>query len=150
MSLGQMCSEYADPLLLRDLVTYKCLSASWWVLHHKSDHRSWQTGQPLRLESCLVLSSVPGSMRVQSPVSHVWLFTNLWIVAHQPPLSTGFSRQEYWSGLPCPSPGDLPNPGMEPASLASSALAGKFFTTSPNGEALDKGCINLKGSENGL
>ena len=48
-------------------------------------------------------------------------------VAHQAPLSMGFSRQEYWSGLPCPSPEDLPNPEIEPASLA---LAGKFFTTS--------------------
>ena len=43
----------------------------------------------------------------------------LWTVAHQAPLSVGFSRQEYWSGLPCPPPGDIPNPGMEPASLMS-------------------------------
>ena len=42
----------------------------------------------------------------------------------------GFSRQEYWSGLPCPPPGDLPDPGIEPASLTSSALAGGFSTTS--------------------
>ena len=41
----------------------------------------------------------------------------------------GFSRQEYWSGLPCPSPGDFPNPGIEPVSLRSPALAGGFFTT---------------------
>ena len=47
----------------------------------------------------------------------------------QAPLSTGFSRQEYWSGLPCPSPGDLPDPGIKPASLTSPALAGGFFTT---------------------
>ena len=51
-----------------------------------------------------------------------------WTVAHQAPLSMGFSRQEYWSGLPCPPPGDLPNPGIEPASLMSPALAGRFFT----------------------
>ena len=44
-------------------------------------------------------------------------------VAHQAPLSKGFSRQEYWSGLPCPSPGDLSDPGMEPVSLRSPALA---------------------------
>ena len=49
-------------------------------------------------------------------------------VAHQSPLSIGFSRQEYWSGLPCPSPGDLPDPGMEPLSLMSPALAGGFLT----------------------
>ena len=48
---------------------------------------------------------------------------------HQAPLSIGFSRQEYWSGLPFPSPGDLPNPGMEPESLASLALAGGFFSS---------------------
>ena len=46
-------------------------------------------------------------------LSHVWLFATLWSVAHQAPLSKGFSRQEYWSGLQFPSPGDLPNPGIE-------------------------------------
>ena len=51
-------------------------------------------------------------------------------VARQAPLSMGFSRQGYWSGLPFPPPGDLPMPGMEPTSLLSPALAGKFFTTS--------------------
>ena len=45
----------------------------------------------------------------------------------------GFPRQEYWSGLPFPSPGDLPNPRIEPASLVSPALAGRFFTTVPPG-----------------
>ena len=54
-------------------------------------------------------------------------------VAHQAPLSVGLSRQEYWSGLPFPIPGDLPDPGVEPASLASPALAGRFFTTEPPG-----------------
>ena len=49
------------------------------------------------------------------------------------PLSMGFSRQEYWSRLPCPPPGDLPNPGIQPASLASPVLAGGFFTTSATG-----------------
>ena len=54
----------------------------------------------------------------------------LWTGAPQAPLSTGFSRQEDWSGLPCPLPGDLPNPGTEPASLESPAFAGRFFTAS--------------------
>ena len=71
-----------------------------------------------------------GSASVLSRFSHVWVFTTLWTVAHQAPLSMEFSRQEYWSGLPRPSPGDLPNPGTEPASLRSPALAGGFFTTS--------------------
>ena len=51
------------------------------------------------------------------------------------PLSIEFSRQEYWSGLPCPSPSDLSNPGVEPASLMSPVLAGRFFTTSATWEA---------------
>ena len=61
--------------------------------------------------------------------SRVRLFANPWTVARQDPLSMGFSRHEYWSGLPCPSPGDLPNPGTEPTSLEPPALAGGFFTT---------------------
>ena len=52
------------------------------------------------------------------------------------PLSMGFSRQEYWSGLLCPSPGDLLNPGIKPAFLMSLALAGGFFTTSATQKAL--------------
>ena len=54
----------------------------------------------------------------------------LWTVAHQAPLSMGFSRQEYWSRLLCPPPGDLPDPGIEPASLMPPALAGGYFTAS--------------------
>ena len=57
-----------------------------------------------------------------------------WTVACQAPLSMGFSRQEYWNGLPCPPPGDLPDPGIEPASHVSLALAGRFFTTSATWE----------------
>ena len=49
-------------------------------------------------------------------LSHVWFFATPWTVAHQAPPSRGFSRQEYWSGLPFPSPGDLPDPGIEPRS----------------------------------
>ena len=63
-----------------------------------------------------------------SPFSHVGLFVTLWTVARQAPLSMGFSRQEWWSGLPCPPPGHLPDPGIEPASLTSPALAGRLYT----------------------
>ena len=63
-------------------------------------------------------------------LSRVRLFATSWTVAYQAPLSMGFSRQELWSGLPFPSPGDLPIPGTEPSSLA---LAGGFFTTEPPG-----------------
>ena len=54
-----------------------------------------------------------------------------WTVAHQAPLSMGFFRQEYWSGLPFPPIGDLPHPVIEPMSPMSPALAGIFFTTEP-------------------
>ena len=57
-----------------------------------------------------------------------------WTVAHQAPLFMEFSRQEYWSGLPFPPPGDLPDPGIEPGSPVSPALAGRFFTTEPPGK----------------
>ena len=66
--------------------------------------------------------------------SQVQLFVTLWTAAHQAPLSMGFSRQEYWSGLPCPRPGDFSHPEIEPASPANLALAGWFFTTSTNWE----------------
>ena len=62
--------------------------------------------------------------------SCVQLSVTPWTIAHQAPLSMGFSRQEYWSGLPCPPPVDLPNPGIEPTSFMFLALAGGFFTTS--------------------
>ena len=62
-------------------------------------------------------------------LSPVWLFGTAWTVAHQAPLSMGFPRQEYWSGLLFPSAGDLPDPGIEPMTLRSPALASRFFTT---------------------
>ena len=64
-------------------------------------------------------------------ISCILLFATPWTVAHQAPLSMEFSRQEYWSGLPFPTPGDLPDPGIKPTSLESPVLAGGFFTTEP-------------------
>ena len=69
-----------------------------------------------------------------SHFSRVWLFVTPWTATCQASLSMGFSRQEYWSGLPYPPPGDLPDPGIEPASLKSPTLASKFFTTSATWE----------------
>ena len=66
-------------------------------------------------------------------LSHVRLFETPWTVAHQAPLSIEFSWQEYWSELPFPPPGDLPDPGIKPISLAAPTLAGRFFTTAPPG-----------------
>ena len=64
----------------------------------------------------------------------VRLFSTPWSIACQVPLSVGFSRQERWSGLPCPPLGDLPDPGTEPVSLLCPALAGGFFTPEPPGK----------------
>ena len=68
---------------------------------------------------------------VLSRFSHIQLFATLWTTTHQTPLSMEFSRQEYWSGLLCTPPGDLPDPGIEPTSLRSPALAGGFFMLAP-------------------
>ena len=62
-------------------------------------------------------------------LSGIQLFATPWTVAHQAPLSMGFPRQEYWSGLPFPTPGDRSDPGIEPVSFESLALAGGLFTT---------------------
>ena len=77
-------------------------------------------------------------------VTSVWFFSTPWTVARQAPLSMGFPREEYWSGLPCPPPGDLPNPEIEPISLMSPTLAGKFFTTSTTWEPLHITITNIK------
>ena len=73
-------------------------------------------------------------------LSHVRLFAAPWTVACQASLCMEFPRQEFWSGLLFPTPGDLPDPGIEPAAPASPALAGGFFTTEPSGKP--KGGVN--------
>ena len=93
------------------------LSGSWGLWCSMGYPGVTQCSSSLRWR-CLVLSRV---RRLATP----------WTVAHQAPLSMGFSRQEYWSGLPCPPPGGLPDPGIAPA---SPALAGRFFTTEPPGK----------------
>ena len=81
--------------------------------------------------------------------SHVQLSKTQWTTACQALLPVGFSRHEYWRGLPCPSPGDLPNSGTEPRSLTSPSLAGRFFTISTTWEALlGKLWMGVKGEEN--
>ena len=72
--------------------------------------------------SCWEEGNLTGQSALLSRFSHVQLFLTLWTIALQAPLSMGFSRQENWSGLPCPPPGDLPDSGTEPKSPASSAL----------------------------
>ena len=62
------------------------------------------------------------------------MFVTSWTIARQAPLFMGLPRQEHWSGLSFPSPGDLPNPEIQPVSLASPVLAGRFFNTAPPGK----------------
>ena len=93
---------------------------------HKSRTR---LRMPRHHQGCLV------RVLLQVLLCRVWVFATTWAVALQAPLSMGFARQEYASGLPCSPPGHLPYPGIEPTSLASPALAGGFFITSTTREA---------------
>ena len=88
--------------------------------------------QSLYLQRPFTLASQPpASLSIVSHLSCVWLCATLWTIALQVPLPMRFSRQKYWSGLPFPSPGDLLDPGIQPA---SPALAGGFFATEPPGK----------------
>ena len=84
----------------------------------KTGHFSIMFSKVLKIAFCFQL------------LSCVWLFATSWTVAYQASLSVEFFRQEYWSGLPFSSPGDFPDPGIEPESLA---LTGGFFATEPPG-----------------
>ena len=89
-------------------------------------HPCWQ-------DSCVTMHAY-----MLSRFSRVWLFVTLWTVGCQAPLSMESPRQEYWSGLSFPPPGNLPDSGIEPTSLMSPALAGGFFITSATWEAISK------------
>ena len=133
---GQICGHSA-PLLAsgpREHSDDKCPSLQSWAvaLLQSSPCVCWRKPSPHLLIS---LSLV----QLCSTLGH------LWTVAHQAPLSTGTLRQEYWGGLPFPSPGDLLDPGREPA---SAALAGGFFTTEPPG-SFCRGDLNASGLEVG-
>ena len=105
-----------------------CSPAKNFILPLKHHLFHWQTNIISMTESGSKFEKVKSLSRVR-------LFATPWTAAYQAPPSVRFSRQEYWSGLPFPPPGDLPHPGIEPISLASPALAGGFFTTSTTWEA---------------
>ena len=90
----------------------------------------------LQALTMVCVTSIPSPVWVLSRFICLWLFATLWTVVCQVPLSMGFSRQEYCSGLPFPPTWDLPEPGIELLSLMSPALAGGFFTSSTTWEAL--------------
>ena len=93
------------------------------------------------LKKCVIQPTKEGMLICKMQVcmlshfSHVLLFATPWTLVCQAPLSMGFSRQEYWCGLPCPLPGNLPDPGIKPEYPTSLALAGGFFTSSTTWEA---------------
>ena len=104
-----------------------CSCCCCWVF----GHTAWLGGSqfPNQGLNRILITRSPG-YAVLSHFSCVWFSATSWTVAHQAPLSMEFPRQEHWSGSPFPTPGDLPNPGIEPESLTSPALADRFFTTS--------------------
>ena len=110
---------------------------------HKKDWRGspsrcyWQISEKIQPD-LVPQSYLNENVIVQYKVR--WLFATLWTVAHQAPLSMGFSRQEYLSGLPFPSPGNLPDPGIEPKDRTQvSRIAGRRFNLWATREALIKG-----------
>ena len=113
---------------------YTCIPPSWTPLPHPSPphlsslSQSTGFGCPAsRTELALVIYFTYGACML----SHFWLFATPWAIACCASLSMGFSRQEYWSGFPFPSPGIFLIQGSNPCSLVSPVLAGRFFTTEP-------------------
>ena len=106
----------------------KSTARSWrsnlLVIYIKCERQDLKTWKYFQVCACVL-----------SHFSRAWLFATLWTVACRAPLSMGFSRQEYCTGLPCPPPGNLPSLRIEPVSLTSSALAVTFFTTRATWEA---------------
>ena len=108
----------------------------WNMLYYWKLHIFYSGGNFTELDVATSWGQLFSLLKFYVCVCMLWLFETTWTVVYQAPLSMGFSRQEYWSGLPFPSPGDLPDPGIEPMSLTCPALAGGFFTTEPPGRPL--------------
>ena len=115
-------------------------SETWkWRTRHvknpaKSRHRGEQCKGPEMGCVCVCVCVCVCARAHTRTRAQSFLTVTPWTVAHQAPLFMGFSRQEYWSGSSCPPPGDLPQPGIEPTSPASPAVAGGLFTTRPSGK----------------
>ena len=123
-----------ESALLRVLWLYKDLYTRESVYHLLGwFHISWDRQRlilrlPLDPQAFLMLFFI---WQYAQSLSRVRLFATPWTVARQAPLSLGFSKREYWSGLPCPSPGNLSHPGIQPVSPLSLSLASGFFTIVP-------------------
>ena len=114
-SYGDQQAVYVLRTVVQKISEYRgcIITGIFWLLHVP-----YVLGWAPRRHHLLCAKSLPSCPTLFGPLD--W--------AHQSPLCMGFARQEYWSGLPCPPPGDLLHPGIEPASLMSSTLAGRFFT----------------------
>ena len=97
----------------------------------------YQRGKAWGINGKIGLTYIHYVYAVLSSFCHVWLFAAPWTVAHQAPLSMGFSRQEYWNGLPCPPPGDLPDPGIKPTSSVSPTFQADSLPLSHWGSSID-------------
>ena len=93
----------------------------------------WEGNPKKGIMGIHITDSLCCTPKANTTLSNNHVYT-LWTVVHQAPLSMGFSRQEHWSGLPCPSPEDLPDAGIKPASRWVSCTAGKIFTSEPPGK----------------
>ena len=142
---------------VKSLSRVRLFATSWTVAHQASpsmglSRQEYWSGLPfpspgdlpnpgiepgsISLEADALTSEPPGKQRKErKPLSRVQLFATPWAVAHQASPSMGFSRQEYWSGLPLPSPGDLPNPGIEPR---SPPLPADSLLSEPPGNSLEE------------
>ena len=124
--LNLLCNTILGKSFLNEVLTLICFKIKLYFLLNAS----LETYKSLSYEVICQKSDIPLCGWPQS-LSSVQLFTTSWMVAFQAPLLWEFSRQEYWSGLPFPTPGNLPDPGIE---STSPALAGEFFTTVPPGK----------------
>ena len=123
----------------KDIILILIWKAFWFVkLHIRIKAQSCQCTPPFKEQQqtlqYIFLNGFQTSViaRILSLFGCVWLFVVPWTSARQAPLSVGSSRQEYWSGLPCPSPGGLPHPGIKPMSPASPALQADSLPAEPS------------------
>ena len=138
MGLDHVC-------ILEPIIVVNEMNYANWSGHPRMGSASSKPTHGVEGGVCVCLCSAVASLCSAC----VLLFVASWTVAHRAPLSMGFSRQEYWRGLPFRAPEDLPDPGIQPASLVTPALAGGFLTTTPPGRSRrrleDQGAVTRKG-----
>ena len=135
----QSCSTLCDPMVCSlggcGPELRPSPPAPHWGLLQRKGQDPWVAAGFVRGVTVDRFLRASASLSALSRFSHVQLFVTPWTIACKAPLFMEFSRHEYWSGFPCPLPGDLPDPGIKPTSLTSPALVGGFFTSSATWEA---------------